>query len=312
MKSGIYSIRNLINGKFYIGSALNIKARWAAHKSDLSRGIHTNSYLQRAWAKYGPEAFEFVVLEMVEPELLFEREQSWLDDSSCHRSKGGYNVSPTAGTCRGVKHTLETRQRMSAAKKGRPASNKGKRISDEQRLALSERTKKRAQTEAGKANLARMALAAKSAESRRKRSESKKGKKASDEVRARMSLSQTLRWQGASEEERQSHAAARIGRKFVYKTSPTPEHVAAMARLRQGGLSFRELGTQFGFSEECVRKNLIKYFGKAATSNPVREQKVRDIIRMRDIEGMTFEAIGAHFGNSNVTAHKLYHKYRNQ
>lgn len=29
MKSGIYKIKNLINGKIYIGSTKNIKERWA-------------------------------------------------------------------------------------------------------------------------------------------------------------------------------------------------------------------------------------------------------------------------------------------
>ena len=33
MSSGIYKITNLINNKCYIGKSVNIKERWAYHKS---------------------------------------------------------------------------------------------------------------------------------------------------------------------------------------------------------------------------------------------------------------------------------------
>ncbi len=34
MTTGIYKILNKINGKFYIGSAINIEARWRRHRHD--------------------------------------------------------------------------------------------------------------------------------------------------------------------------------------------------------------------------------------------------------------------------------------
>ena len=52
MNSGIYKILNKINGKFYIGSAVNFKRRFARHKRLLNINCHPNEYLQNAWNKY--------------------------------------------------------------------------------------------------------------------------------------------------------------------------------------------------------------------------------------------------------------------
>jgi predicted GIY-YIG superfamily endonuclease len=51
--SGIYVIANTINGKVYVGSAVHLAARIRDHSMRLSRGIHPNGKLQRAWSKYG-------------------------------------------------------------------------------------------------------------------------------------------------------------------------------------------------------------------------------------------------------------------
>ena len=65
--SGIYKIINKINGKYYVGSSVNIKDypnnRWSRHIADLNANRHHNDYLQRAWNKYGQDAFEFIIIE---------------------------------------------------------------------------------------------------------------------------------------------------------------------------------------------------------------------------------------------------------
>ncbi len=119
--AGIYAIVNLNNGKFYLGSAVNIYQRWAGHRSNLRKGTHHSAILQNAWNKHGPEAFQFVVIERIDDVTqLIPIEQEYLD--GCHPD---YNVSPTAGNCLGVKHTAATKAKLSAARKGRPAWNKG-------------------------------------------------------------------------------------------------------------------------------------------------------------------------------------------
>ena len=49
---GIYGIRNLLNGKIYVGkTGMNFGDRWDSHRSLLNNGKHDNPHLQRAWDK---------------------------------------------------------------------------------------------------------------------------------------------------------------------------------------------------------------------------------------------------------------------
>lgn len=109
--SGIYAIVNKINGKRYIGSAVKFGARFRKHIWELENGSHHSAKMQRAWRKYGREAFDFTVLEVVSsPSDLIDREQSWIDSTGVYG--GGYNMSPTAGSNLGTKRSLETRAKM--------------------------------------------------------------------------------------------------------------------------------------------------------------------------------------------------------
>ena len=75
----IYKIINVINNKFYVGSAVNFEKRKARHLWRLRRGDHVNKHLQAAWQKYGDEAFVFAVVEVVpESADLLAAENVWL------------------------------------------------------------------------------------------------------------------------------------------------------------------------------------------------------------------------------------------
>ena len=122
-KSGIYVIRNLTNGRVYVGSSNDMRRRCVAHKRQLVRGDHHCRPLQDEWASMGAEAFTFEVLEAVaQPSGLVFREQHWMDTLSAHHTQGGYNLAPLAYSCVGVKMSLEARLKISAAQKGRPLS----------------------------------------------------------------------------------------------------------------------------------------------------------------------------------------------
>lgn len=70
MSSGVYMIKNKINGHRYIGSAANIQGRWSTHIYRLNKNNHHSKYLQHAFNMYGADAFEFLVIEYCFPFLL--------------------------------------------------------------------------------------------------------------------------------------------------------------------------------------------------------------------------------------------------
>jgi group I intron endonuclease len=97
MSKGIYCIRNSITGERYIGSSVNIEARWLIHKTQLNRKCHHSPKLQAAWSKYGHRSFVFEIIEEIidrENKTLAQREQYWLDHHDSYRK--GYNSTPVA------------------------------------------------------------------------------------------------------------------------------------------------------------------------------------------------------------------------
>jgi len=124
----IYSIKNKITGKFYIGSTIDCKNRWYKHQWELNNKKHHCLYLQRAWNKYGEKIFEFSVFEEWPLETLLDREQYFLD--LYLPTNILYNIESIAikpPSWKGKKHTKDTKQKMSIAAKGRIASPATKR-----------------------------------------------------------------------------------------------------------------------------------------------------------------------------------------
>lgn len=138
MSSGIYAIKNRVNGKVYIGQTINLERRWIAHKSDLRLGRHDNDYLQKAWTKHGEEVFEFSVLEECKISSLTEREQYWMDALQALNRDHGYNLAPAAGSMLGYRFTEEQKLRLSEVYKGLPGHIK----SPEELRKLSEATRR--------------------------------------------------------------------------------------------------------------------------------------------------------------------------
>jgi group I intron endonuclease len=63
---GIYQIVCLATGKSYVGQTRNsFRDRRGDHVRDLMKGTHKSTYLQNSWNKYGPENFQFRVLEII-------------------------------------------------------------------------------------------------------------------------------------------------------------------------------------------------------------------------------------------------------
>jgi group I intron endonuclease len=129
MARGIYKIINVVNNKFYVGSAVDLKRRKTRHFSELRNNKHSNGRLQNSWNKYGEQAFVFVVVEELSKDAdLLAAENVWLKehvgkdycynlgvDATAPMMGFGGELSPTWG----YKHTDKAKAVIAAASKGR-------------------------------------------------------------------------------------------------------------------------------------------------------------------------------------------------
>lgn len=187
MKSGIYQIRNQMNGKRYIGSTTNLKRRWWYHLGELRRGQHSNRHLQAAFNKYGESVFVFSVLEHTDVKSLLEREQHLLDTL-----KPEYNILLIAGSPLGFRWTPESRAKLSAAMMGERNPNYGKHPSKETLAKLSMVRMGHSVSDKTRAKISNALRGRRlSAEHRSKLSEAAKGRRLSKATRAKMSEAQS-------------------------------------------------------------------------------------------------------------------------
>ncbi len=108
--SGIYEIKNLINGKRYIGQTSDLDYRWLHHRSDLKHQKHHSKHLQYAWNKYGEKNFIFVLIEKCPCFILDDREKYWIKKLDTYNN--GYNQDLGGQGIRGYKHTEEELNKM--------------------------------------------------------------------------------------------------------------------------------------------------------------------------------------------------------
>jgi group I intron endonuclease len=166
---GIYKITNTVTKKIYIGSSVNLRKRCNQHRSDLKGNRHSNGFLQSAVNKYGAEVFTIEVVEYVVGNDLLEREQYYMELYRACDEKYGYNLQKLAKSIR--VHTQRTKDKMSAASKGRPKSEAAKAAMQKAHLGekhSQERRDKKRQTMASMTPEQRVARAKKISDSMKK------------------------------------------------------------------------------------------------------------------------------------------------
>lgn len=170
--SGIYRITCTPTGKFYIGSAINLRERWREHRKNLRGNRHVNKHLQNAWNKHCEDAFTFEVLELVLAPFLTAREQYWFDKLKPF-GKRGFNVAIVAGSSYGITHSPETREKIRQARLVQPNPALGVKRTPEwlERQRLAHLGKKARE------------------ETKQKMREAQLGRKHSEETKAKMSRS---------------------------------------------------------------------------------------------------------------------------
>lgn len=154
---GIYAITSP-SGGMYVGSAASFRNRWSHHRRLLRKGSHHSPALQSAFNKYGEDQMVFSKLVVCAKQDLTRYEQIAMD-----ALQPRYNVLKFARSPLGVKHSDETKAKISASMvgKSRPPevmealrqANIGRRPSTETIRRLSEANSGKKRSEEQVANM---------------------------------------------------------------------------------------------------------------------------------------------------------------
>ena len=97
---GIYQIRNMINGKVFIGSSMDLKGIINRSEFQLKNGLHRNKEMQEDFSEIGEANFSFEVLDQLKPmedakgdysEELQMLEEMWMEKLLPYDERG-YNA----------------------------------------------------------------------------------------------------------------------------------------------------------------------------------------------------------------------------
>ncbi len=137
----VYMIKNIYNGRVYVGSSKNFPQRKSTHFSHLKFNKHKNRRLQKDYNRYGGRG-AFAVIEVCyanTKQKAYTFEQMLIDGHS-----NPYNIL-VAGGAVGRTYTPETLRKMSEAAKGREiTADQRKKIAETRRgLKMSEEWKRK-------------------------------------------------------------------------------------------------------------------------------------------------------------------------
>lgn len=144
---GIYLLRNLINGKIYVGKSVNIKRRMYQHsKPETYYKNGKETPIVRAINKYGFENFSIEILEIfdknTESDKIIKSEISWIEKLEANNLDKGYNLLLGGTDWTGYNHSENTKQILSekASERYQGENNPmfGKNHSTESRDKISE------------------------------------------------------------------------------------------------------------------------------------------------------------------------------
>lgn len=138
-KGAVYKIINKVNGKVYVGQTVRgVKNRFNEHARQ------PNSYIGRSIRKYGKGNFELKIIDTsYNIDELNEKEVYWIKQLDTQKPKG-YNLIGGGGNVVGLRHSLESRIKMSEVQKslanqvGHKNHYYGKKHSDETRRKMRE------------------------------------------------------------------------------------------------------------------------------------------------------------------------------
>ncbi len=151
-KSGIYRFTNLINGKSYIGSSIDLRGRMYDYYNAKYLASHTDMAICKALLKYGYSGFSLEILEYCAKEDCVSRENYFFG-----LLQPEYNLSKNAtAPMLGRNHSIATKAKLSSLRLGLLRSEETRQKIRAAHLGkiLSEETKKKiSDTQKGKGNI---------------------------------------------------------------------------------------------------------------------------------------------------------------
>jgi group I intron endonuclease len=117
-RTGIYLWLNNINGKYYIGSAIDLSRRLKSYYSPTYLK-QMNNYISRAIIHYTHSAFSIMILEFIDITNLSKEDAYGLiqEQHYFETLQPKYNILIKAGSSQGYKHTEESKAKLSEAMK---------------------------------------------------------------------------------------------------------------------------------------------------------------------------------------------------
>lgn len=114
----LYLIRNLVNGKGYIGQTISsISKRFSQHLTDAKRG--SNFALHIAMRKYGVKNFSIIEIASCDIQFLNSLEEFLIVYFGTDANKGhGYNMAKGGHGNSGWHHSEETKLKIAHSKRG--------------------------------------------------------------------------------------------------------------------------------------------------------------------------------------------------
>lgn len=236
--TGIYQIQSKIKPeKIYIGSAINIKDRVNKHFRLLRKNKHTNKKLQNHFNKHGESDLKYSLIVGCSKENLIAYEQFYIDALD-----PWFNIRKIAENNTGLKHTIETKKRISERLKGRISPNKGRPMSEAAKMYLSEIFKGRHFSD----------------KTKRKLSETQKGKS-----------KYWLKGRKLSEEVIKKISDAKIGSKNPMFGRPSPNTGKVVSEKTREKIRLSQLGKHHSEDQNKKHSDLMK-----GSNNPMSRENI--------------------------------------
>lgn len=142
-QAGVYKIRNIVDGKVYIGGTKNLSERRRVHFWRLEHGCNKNGRLQKAYDIYGHDAFCFEVIQTLSPDAdIHSVEQKYIDLYRSYDQEHGYNIAPKADSTKGIPCPEKVRNSVSLSNSTRVQSEFARKMSRERTIARNKKNRK--------------------------------------------------------------------------------------------------------------------------------------------------------------------------